>query len=64
MPDMKLVEALVGEHVEQYQNNPMFRNTIQTLAGMLPIWVDGLATATENSLEKLQLLEKYYKGQT
>lgn len=38
-----LREGLVGDHVEMYHNNVMFRSSIDTLAQMLPAWVEGLA---------------------
>lgn len=39
-----IVYAIVGpEHRELYLNSPAFHIQIDTLAAMLPAWVDGLA---------------------
>lgn len=38
-----VVCALVGDHVELYQNSPNFKAAIDRFAEMLPAMVDGLA---------------------
>lgn len=48
-----LVAALVGEHVQKYETNSMFHHAVDTLAAMLPAWVDGLADQAEKQAEEL-----------
>lgn len=45
-----LIESLVGEaHKRDYLTSAVFKASIDTLAEMLPVWVDGMAAhAAEN----------------
>lgn len=57
-----LVAALVGEHVQKYERNAYFHHAVDTLAAMLPAWIDGLADQAEKQAEVLaqhvQLMEQ------
>lgn len=44
----RLLEGLLGEkHREAYQTNAAFHHHMEMLVRMLPLWVDGIATACE-----------------
>lgn len=38
-----LKRGLIGVRIELYRSNPIFRVTIDTLADMLPLWIEGIA---------------------
>lgn len=54
----RLLEALIEDHVEMYQNNPIFREAVISLSRMLPVWVDGLAEKSGPLNERFQIMQK------
>lgn len=58
--DRDLIEGLVGDRQRLYRTNAVFKSAVDTLAAMLPLWVDGLAAHAETtdaaSAEKMREL--------
>ena len=59
-----LIRGLVGgRHVEAYSRNATFYAAVNTLAQMLPLWVNALAEqALENDLRMAALLKEMETG--
>jgi hypothetical protein len=49
-----LIKGLVGDHLQLYRTNSIFKLTIDTLADMLPIWIEGLAQHSIKQYEQIQ----------
>lgn len=50
--------GLVGDRTALYRTSPSFKMSIDTLASILPLWVDGIAAkAHENDRVVLQAIE-------
>lgn len=42
-----LVKGLVGDRYTLYNTSAHFRSAVQSLAQMLPLWIDGIAAQSE-----------------
>lgn len=49
-----LIRGLVGERVALYRSSATFKASIDTIARMLPAWVDGIAEKCEESDARVQ----------
>ncbi len=50
-----LREGLIGPHHRLWHTSAEFRGTIELLAQLLPVWIDGLAAvATKNDAERMK----------
>lgn len=62
--EAEIVRALVGQkHLYQYQTDAQFKVTIDTLARMLPFWIDGIAAhCAESTAVTAEQIEKLMHG--
>lgn len=56
-----LVSGLVGTNVKLYKTNAMFKTAVDTLAKMLPIWIEGIAACAEEGQKVLDAYKEHDK---
>lgn len=59
-----LIEGLVGDrHRDKWHHSPTFKAAVETLAGMLPAMVDGLARESEQQDARVRQMEHLFSQQ-